>query len=184
MNFVRFAGCNRWSGLERDRPKSFCAFCDTDFRGGDKLSSHDILSKLKNLGGPKRVVLSGGEPTLQIDMDLLTCLKNNGYEIHLETNGSRALGRLLGLFDHITVSPKQSRAETKLERCDDLKLLYPLSNKPVTIEAFEDFPARQRFLQPVMDAHYDSNLRGTILRIYDNPNWRLSLQTHKIAEVE
>lgn len=182
--FLRFAGCNRWSGLEKDRQHSFCSFCDTDFRDGQSLTAETILDRLNALGGPKRVVITGGEPTLQINAELLTVLKNDGYEIHLETNGSRSLGNLLSLIDHITLSPKQARAETKLEHCDDLKVLFPLKNNLVTPEAFSDFPAKKRFLQPVMDNVYENNLKETVAWIYQSPEWRLSLQTHKIAGVQ
>lgn len=182
--FLRFAGCNRWTGLEQDREKSFCRFCDTDFRGGESLTAAQILHKLGALNGPRRVVLTGGEPTLQLDGDLLRELKHEGYEIHLETNGSRAIGELRGLIDHITMSPKQLRDATALESCDDLKLLYPLPDSGVTLEEFGSFPCKRKYLQPVMDQNYEGNLRATVCRIYGNPEWRLSLQTHKIVGVE
>lgn len=182
--FLRFAGCNRWTGREKDREKSFCKFCDTDFRGGEPKTAEEILSALNALAGPKRVVITGGEPTLQLDRELLSTLRQGGYEIHLETNGSRALGELHTLIEHVTMSPKQTLAETKLERCDDLKILFPLSNHLVTPEAFSSFPAKHKYLQPVMDDVYESNLRQTIERVYQTPEWRLSLQTHKILGVE
>jgi 7-carboxy-7-deazaguanine synthase len=182
--FLRFAGCNRWSGLEKDRENSFCRFCDTDFRGGARLTGDQIVDKLKSLHGPKRVVITGGEPTLQLDTELLSLLKQNEFEVHLETNGSRELGSLRELIHHVTLSPKQSREETKLEACDDLKLLYPLPDTPVTMENFDSFPSKRKFLQPVMDKNYDAHLRATIGRIYGNPEWRLSIQTHKIVGVE
>lgn len=183
--FLRFAGCNRWTGLEKDRENSFCKFCDTDFRGGEPMTAEEIVMKLNELSpSVKRVVMTGGEPSLQVDRELMHALRFNGYEVHLETNGSRALGEIAAMFDHITMSPKQSREETKLEWCDDLKILYPLPNSPVTPEAFDTFPTEHRFLQPVMDKDYVGNLRATICRIYGNPRWRLSLQTHKIVGVE
>lgn len=182
--FLRFAGCNRWSGLEKDRAKSFCRFCDTDFRGGQPMTALGILLTLKGIDGPKKVVITGGEPTLQIDEELLLTLRECGYEIHLETNGSRALGSLLPLIDHITMSPKQTREETRLERCDDLKLLFPLNHPFVTPDAFSDFPAKQRFLQPVTEDGYETNRDEAIAFIYRRPEWRLSLQTHKILGVE
>lgn len=182
--FLRLAGCNRWTGLEKDREKSFCKFCDTDFRGGEPKTSEEILSALNALSGPKRVVITGGEPTLQLDRELLSTLRHGGYEIHLETNGSRALGELHTLIDHVTMSPKQAVANTRIERCDDLKILFPLSNHLVTPEAFGSFPAKRKYLQPVMDEAYERNLKQTIERVYQSPEWRLSLQTHKILGVE
>ena len=182
--FLRFSGCNRWSGLEKDREKSFCKFCDTDFRDGESLTIQQIVERLEALGGPKRVVLTGGEPTLQLDLEILSELKRICYETHLETNGSRPLGGLRHLLDHVTMSPKQSKDKTRLEECDDLKLLFPLEDPGVTPATFDSFPAKARFLQPVMDGNYESNLRSTISQIYKDPRWRLSLQTHKIAGVE
>lgn len=182
--FLRLAGCNRWSGLEKDRSKSFCEFCDTDFRGGEQMSAQEILQKLESLNGPKRVVITGGEPTLQIDAELLALLRENGYEIHLETNGSKSLEGLRHLINHVTLSPKQSREQTKLEHCDDLKLLFPLPDQNVSMETFSDFPCRQKFLQPVMDKNYEANLKQTVGAVLSNKNWRLSLQTHKIAGVD
>nr|BFD67527.1 7-carboxy-7-deazaguanine synthase [Bdellovibrio sp. HAGR004] len=182
--FLRFAGCNRWSGLEKDRARSFCRFCDTDFRGGNPMTAQGIAAALNDLSGPKTVVITGGEPTLQIDKDLLLTLRENGFAIHLETNGSKSLGELLPLIDHVTMSPKQGRAQTKLESCDDLKILFPLSDPLVTPDAFSDFPAKQKFLQPIAEDGYEINRDETLAFIFRRPEWRLSLQTHKILGVE
>lgn len=185
VSFVRFAGCNRWTGLEKDKALAFCRFCDTDFRGGESMSVSQILGALHALGGPKRVVLSGGEPTLQINERLLENLKHNGYEIHLETNGSMPLGRLFQYIDHVTVSPKQDRAETRLEYADAIKLLYPLPEPFMDPSRFVTYPARQHFLQPVMEeGKYEGNVSELLDYVYRNPSWRVSLQTHKILEVE
>lgn len=184
VSFLRLAGCNRWTGLEKDRAKSFCSFCDTDFRGGEKMTALEILDALNSSVRPKCVVISGGEPALQIDFELLSTLKQGGYKICLETNGSKALGDLHKLLDHVTMSPKQSLAETKLEGCDDLKILFPLSSPLVTPETFQSFPAKNKYLQPIMGVDYESNVARTIECIYKNPEWRLSLQTHKILGVE
>jgi organic radical activating enzyme len=119
-----------------------------------------------------------------LDVALLSALKRSGFEIHLETNGSRALRELRDWIDHVTMSPKQKREDTKLESCDDLKLLYPLHDPAVSLEAFDSFPCDRKFLQPVMDQNYEGNLRATVCRIYGNPEWRLSLQIHKIVGVE
>lgn len=182
--FLRLAGCNRWSGLEKDREKSFCRFCDTDFRGGKPMTAVEIATALDELAGPRKIVITGGEPTLQIDENLLRTLREYGFEIHLETNGSKALGDLHSLIDHVTMSPKQQRAQTKLERCDDLKLLFPLPSPFVLPDDFADFPAKQRFLQPISEVGYEQNLQGAIEFIQQRPGWRLSLQTHKIIGVE
>lgn len=183
--FLRFAGCNRWTGLDKDREKSICKFCDTDFRGGSAMTSVEIVDGLKaQSASVKRVVISGGEATLQLDDELLSHLNSAGFKLHLETNGSKALGELHKYFEHITLSPKQSFSETNLESCDDLKILYPSIHPEITMEKFSQFDAKNRLLQPVMDPNYEANLRGTICRLYGNPEWRLSLQTHKITQVQ
>lgn len=181
--FVRFAGCNRWSGMEKDRAESICSYCDTDFLGGTRMSPTDILARLQALGDCRRVVLSGGEPTIQIDFELLMVLHGAGYEIHLETNGSNALGDLLPAFTHITCSPKQPYAETKLEMCHDLKMLWPPISPAIVPEEFIELPYQQLFLQPVMDDKYEANMKATVREVLKR-DARLSLQTHKITGVE
>lgn len=182
--FLRLAGCNRWTGLEKDRAKSICSFCDTDFRGGIPLTAGEIVAALEHQShSVKTVVISGGEPTLQIDGALLMALKVAGYKLHMETNGSRAIGNLADYFEHITMSPKQTRAETKLEKATDVKVLYPAPGS-ISFEDFNDFPAQHKFLQPVWDKDYDATLRATVCRLYAHPDWRLSLQTHKIMGVQ
>jgi len=184
VKFLRFAGCNKWSGLEKDKAKSICSFCDTDFRNGKPLTRHEICAYLDELGPVKRVVISGGEPTLQLDFALLETLKTLDYEIHLETNGSRDIDDLAPMIDHITMSPKQSRSKTKLKWCDDLKILFPRINSDICLEEFSDFKATNKYLQPVWGANYRKNLADTIQKLYDNPGWRLSLQTHKMTGVK
>jgi len=183
VKFIRFSGCNRWSGLEENRHLSICHFCDTDFRGGEPMTIETILEALDPLGRADHVVLSGGEPTLQLDLPILSALHKKGYKLHLETNGSIQLGERLPLIDHITLSPKQGRHETLIERCDEIKLLYPPIHPDVTPEMFDGFPTHEKFLQPVWDAHYRENLRATLQKCYETPDWRLSLQTHKMIGV-
>lgn len=107
-----------------------------------------------------------------------------GYHLHLETNGSVDLGCLSTYFDHITLSPKQPLAETKLKWAHDVKVLYPHIHSGVTLEDFQKFPAKNRYLQPVHSDKYEQNLQATIQKLYENHDWRLSLQTHKITGVE
>lgn len=185
-SFIRFAGCNRWTGLEKDRATSPCYYCDTDFRGGDKLTAQSILSALNALGGPKRVVLSGGEPALQIDQELIDLLWQDGWEIHLETNGSIDLPmQIVERINHITVSPKQSANETKLRFAHTLKLLYPLPDAGRHPTRFRDkFFTSSMYLQPVMDLDYQANLKATVDYVITHPEWRLSLQNHKAIGVE
>lgn len=185
VKFLRMTGCNRWSGLAEDKPSAVCHFCDTDFRGGDPLTSAQVLQRLDALGAIRTVVISGGEPTLQVDEELLATLKAGGYAIHLETNGSNALGDLAHFFDHVTCSPKQSRAETRLERCDDLKLLWPPIDKAITPENFQGFERKSSFLQPLWEpAGTRVNVDSAILKLMTLRTWRLSLQMHKLLGVE
>jgi 7-carboxy-7-deazaguanine synthase len=184
VKFLRFAGCNRWSGRDEDRESSICKFCDTDFRGGDKLSAEEILGRLDALGPVRRVVMTGGEPCLQLDRHVLSVLREGGYTLHLETNGSLPLGELLPLVDHISLSPKQGKNDTKLELCHDLKILYPPIHPEITTEGFREYEATNRYLQPVWDGAYESNLASTLAKVYEQPQWRVSLQTHKMIGVQ
>lgn len=184
VKFLRFTGCNKWSGREQDKAQSVCWFCDTDFLGGERLSIEDICTRLEALGPCKNLVISGGEPTLQLDEPLLIALKNQSYNLHLETNGSMALTSLANYFTHITMSPKQNRSETKLEQCHDVKILYPSPIKEVKPQDFQDFPAKNYYLQPLdepnkKDAHTEAALNYCL----NNPAWKLSLQIHKMIGV-
>lgn len=185
VKFLRMTGCNRWSGLPEDKPSAMCHFCDTDFRGGDVMTAPQVLQRLDALGDVRTVVISGGEPTLQLDEELLATLKAGGYAIHLETNGSKALGDLAGFFSHVTCSPKQARSETRLERCDDLKLLWPPIDRQITPEAFQGFERKSSFLQPLWEpAGTRVNVDSAILKLMTLGTWRLSLQMHKLLGVE
>lgn len=183
--FLRFAGCNRWTGLDKDRENSICKFCDTDFRGGVAMESSQILAKLLEVApGVKRLVISGGEASLQLDVSLLHDLQDAGYTIALETNGSKDISHLRNLIDWVTVSPKQSWSETKLKEADEIKILYPPIHPEITLENFSFFDASYKFLQPVHDRDYEANLKATVCRALGNPEWRISLQTHKLLGVE
>lgn len=181
VHFVRFAGCNMWDGRPETRAQSQCPFCDTDFRGGERLTIQEIITKLRNLGSVQNIVLSGGEPALQANVDLIAALQANKYIVHIETNGSRVLPDGI---DHVTCSPKRPREELKIEWAHDLKLLFPPIKQGLEPEAFLDFPAENKFLQPVDDVNSEANLKATIAKLYTLPGWRLSLQTHKIIGVE
>jgi 7-carboxy-7-deazaguanine synthase len=184
VKFVRFSGCNRWSGHPSTKPSSVCFFCDTDFYGGEKLSATEILNQLNSMGDCRRVVLSGGEPTLQINEELLHALKNQGYFVLLETNGSVNIDHLSHLIDHISVSPKQSAEETKLTEATDLKILYPSPIPNVNPNSFTMFKATHKFVQPLEDLNWSDNIKTSIAFCCKNPDWRLSLQTHKTLGVE
>lgn len=183
--FLRFSGCNKWTGQEKDKPQSICSYCDTDFLGGDLLTGQDIVSKLTNLGHTDKVVLTGGEPLLQLDLDLLKELKQAGFKLFLETNGSKPLpDDMRNLISWITVSPKQSPEETLLKKADDLKVLFPPIRKDITPESFKAFEATQKWLQPIEDKDLKENTSNAITWLYNHPNWKLSLQIHKLLGVK
>lgn len=181
--FCRFAGCNLWSGRERDRAGAVCQFCDTDFvgtdgTGGGKYANAGLLADAiagEWGGGAARrfTVLTGGEPLLQIDSALLDALHVRGFEAAVETNGT--LEAPSGL-DWICVSPKAG-AELRLKTGNELKLVYPQAGaRP------EDFAALsfQHFsLQPMDGPDVAENTRRAIAYCIEHPQWNLSLQTHK-----
>ena len=178
VHFVRFAGCNMWDGREDTKAVSRCPFCDTQFRGGSPMTAAQIRLKLVSLGHVENVVLSGGEPGLQVDDALVAELKQD-YSLHIESNGSRSLPAHI---DHVTISPKI--LPINQFRITDLKLLYPPIHPELTIENVKDIPAQNYFLQPVMDENYEENVKATIQKLIENPGWRISLQMHKILGVE
>lgn len=182
--FCRFAGCNLWSGREQDRATAACNFCDTDFvgthgeNGGkypDAVALADRISSLwpGDLAENRFVVLTGGEPLLQLDTALLDALHGRGFECAVETNGT--LQAPDGL-DWITVSPKGTQS-VRLERADELKLVFPQTN--ALPERFTDFAAAHFFLQPMDGPQIKENTRAAVDYCKANPHWRLSLQTHK-----
>ncbi|HLO22989.1 MAG TPA: 7-carboxy-7-deazaguanine synthase [Methyloceanibacter sp.] len=184
--FCRFAGCNLWSGRQEDRAKATCNFCDTDFvgtdgPGGGKFADAETLAKAcraawrGNSGTPPFVVLTGGEPMLQVDEALISALHGAGFEIAIETNGTLPVPRAI---DWICVSPKAG-APLVQRSGDELKLVYPQDCfDPAEVESL-DFG---HFLLQPMDAGSDSpaNLRAAIDYCLAHPKWRLSVQTHKL----
>ena len=186
--FCRFAGCNLWSGLERDRAAAVCQFCDTDFvgtdgAGGGKFTDADALANAvsacwKGNGGAQRfVVCTGGEPLLQLDAALIAALHARDFKVAVETNGT--LKAPDGL-DWICVSPKAD-AEQKLMRGDELKLIYPQAGAPPERFAGQDF--RNFFLQPMDNEERLANTEAATAYCLVNPQWRLSLQTHKLIGI-
>lgn len=185
--FCRFAGCNLWSGRELDRAAATCTFCDTDFvgmdgTGGGRFDDATALAEaIANEWGPsvdkRYVVLTGGEPLLQVDTALVNALHACGFEIGVETNGTQAAPAGL---DWICVSPKAD-APLTLTQGHELKLVYPQAKampERFTGLAFDHF-----FLQPMDAADGDANLAAAIAYCTDNPRWRLSLQSHKMIGI-
>ena len=186
--FLRFAGCNLWTGLERDRATAVCRFCDTDFvgtdgTGGGKFADAASLARAvfaqwpDHAQGKPYVVCTGGEPLLQLDKPLIGALHEQGFEIAIETNGT--LLPPPGI-DWICVSPK-ANAEQKLKRGDELKLVYPQTGAEPQAYAGQDF--RNFFLQPMDSDQKAANTQAATAYCLAHPQWRLSLQTHKLIGI-
>lgn len=186
--FCRFSGCNLWSGREADRATAVCKFCDTDFvgtdgTGGGKFSTADALSEAVDSNWPqaasskKLVVLTGGEPLLQLDGALVNALHARGFAIAVETNGT--LDAPEGI-DWICVSPKAG-SSLKLNRADEIKVVWPQSG--LDLEVLSTFQAKHHFLQPLDDPNAAQNRDACIEYCLSHPLWRLSLQTHKIMGI-
>ena len=186
--FLRFAGCNLWTGLERDRATAVCQFCDTDFvgtdgMGGGKFADAASLARAvfaqwpDHAQGKPYVVCTGGEPLLQLDKPLIGALHEQGFEIAIETNGT--LLPPPGI-DWICVSPK-ANAEQKLKRGDELKLVFPQAGAEPQVYAGQDF--RNFFLQPMDSAQQAANTEAATAYCLAHPQWRLSLQTHKLIGI-
>lgn len=185
--FLRFAGCNLWSGLERDRASALCKFCDTDFvgvdgDGGGKFTSPDamaahIAAKWGGASGKPYVVCTGGEPLLQLDEVLIAALHARGFEVAVETNGTIAAPSSL---DWVCVSPK-STARLEQVTGDELKLVYPQTD--ALPEKFSALGFRNFFLQPMDGPRRDENTAACIAYCLAHPQWRLSLQTHKVTGI-
>ena len=181
--FLRFAGCNLWSGLERDRASAVCRFCDTDFvgtdgTGGGKYASAETLAGAVAVAwGPtadnRFVVITGGEPLLQIDAPLIDALHDCGFEIAVETNGTIAAPSGI---DWLCVSPKAG-SETVQRAGDELKLVWPQPGSDWA--AMERWDFQHFLIQPMDDADRDANTAAAIAFVQAHPKWRLSLQNHK-----
>jgi len=186
--FLRFAGCNLWTGREADRSSATCKFCDTDFvgtdgPGGGKFATADALAAAvaeqwrEADGGRRYVVCTGGEPLLQIDARLIDALHGRGFEIAIETNGT--LMPPAGI-DWICVSPKAD-ADFVLKRGDELKLVFPQEGAPP--ERFAGLEFRHFFLQPMDGPARDANTKAAAAYCLAHPKWRLSLHTHKLIGI-
>jgi 7-carboxy-7-deazaguanine synthase (Cx14CxxC type) len=181
--FVRFAGCNLWSGREADRAGAVCQFCDTQFvgtdgDGGGKFETADALAdaahRLWPGGEGAYVVCTGGEPLLQLDAALIDALHERGFEIAIESNGTIAAPDGV---DWICISPK-ANAPLVQTRGQELKLVYPQAGGAPERYAGLDFETF--FLQPMDSPEREDNTRAAIAYCMRHPQWRLSLQTHKL----
>ena len=187
--FLRFAGCNLWNGLERGRAEAVCNFCDTDFVGTDgvnggkfacatSLAAH-ILSLWQveaGQAGEPYVICTGGEPLLQLDASLIDALHGAGFAIGVETNGTLIAPDGL---DWVCVSPK-ANAPLVQTAGDELKLVYPQSEVEAQPERFTGLDFSHFFLQPMDSENKVANTEAAIAYCKKHPQWRLSLQTHKL----
>lgn len=184
--FLRFAGCNLWNGLETGRVSAVCQFCDTDFvgtdgPGGGKFATPQALADhvrtlwaAERIGGKPYVICTGGEPLLQLDTTLIDALHEAGFEVGVETNGT--LDAPAGL-DWICVSPKADAALKQVSG-NELKLVYPQALAHP--EQFTKLDFEHFFLQPMDSETQAANIAATAAYCLKNPQWRLSLQTHKL----
>ena len=188
--FCRFAGCNLWTGREEDRASAICTFCDTDFvgvngPGGARFDSAEALAKAVRATWCKTqstrskpfVVCTGGEPLLQLDNELIEAFHHIGFEVAVETNGTRLPPEGV---DWICVSPKAG-AELILDYGHELKLIFPQDGAEPVL--FEELNFKHFFIQPMDGPLREVNTQRAIQYCLDHPQWRLSLQTHKLIGI-
>ncbi len=187
--FCRFTGCNLWSGREEDRHKAICKFCDTDFWGtdgdnGGKYTAKQLAKKVVSLwpkgnkAGKPYVVCTGGEPLLQLDEPMVRAFQEAGLEVAIETNGTLAAPEII---DWICVSPKAG-AELLQTSGSELKLVFPQTGAEP--ELYKDMNFEHFFLQPMDCPEVELYTRLAIKYCLENPQWRLSLQTHKMVDIK
>ena len=186
--FCRFTGCNLWSGREIDRANAKCTFCDTDFNGTDGVNggrfntAQALAEHIKALWPQEAnnavpyVVFTGGEPLLQLDEEAIAALHARGFDVGVETNGTLPAPESL---DWVCVSPK-ANAEVVQTRGNELKLVYPQDEPEAQPERFAALQFEHFFLQPKDDNRQADNIAAAAAYCMKHPEWRLSLQTHKL----
>jgi len=190
--FLRFSGCNLWTGREKDRLTAICQFCDTDFvgtdgPGGGKFAESEELAAAVARRWPvdatgnarPYVVCTGGEPLLQLDSELVTQLQRHGFEVAVETNGTLPAPVEI---DWITVSPKAD-AELLQGEGSELKLIYPQVGDLADPALYENMNFEHHFLQPMDSPHQDRNTQACLEYCLRNPRWRMAIQMHKIVGI-
>ena len=185
--FIRFSGCNLWTGHEKDRSGAICDWCDTDFVGtdginGGKFSVEEIINIINslwkgNILSEPYVVCTGGEPLLQMDDSLIKALHKAGFEIGLETNGTMIPPDGI---DWICVSPK-ANADLILKNGNELKVVYPQCGMNPRIH--EKLKFDHFYIQPMDGVDQEDNIKRSEKFVLDHPQWKLSLQTHKIMGI-
>ena len=189
--FLRFSGCNLWSGREQHRQEAVCKFCDTEFvgtdgPGGRKFATAADLAEAISGAWPnaapvdrKYVVCTGGEPLLQLDDAAINAFHDASFEVGVETNGTIAAP--LGV-DWLCVSPKAAASLVQISG-SELKLVYPQKEPEAQPDRFTDLEFEHFFLQPCDGENLLSNTRATVDYCLSHPQWKLSLQTHKIVGI-
>jgi len=186
--FCRFSGCNLWTGREEDRASAVCQFCDTDFVGTDGVgggkfkSAQDLAAAINALWptsytASKYVVFTGGEPLLQLDADLIAAMHAVGFEIAIETNGTLSVPEGI---DWVCVSPKMG-SELVVRKGNEIKVVIPQIGQDMATYANLDF--EHYFVQAMDGPLRDDNLRRAIDFCKQHPQWKLSLQTHKLLQI-
>jgi 7-carboxy-7-deazaguanine synthase len=183
--FCRFSGCNLWTGHEKDRADAVCQFCDTDFVGTDGEGGGRFAAAVSETWPTGQrsarihpfVVCTGGEPLLQLDEELIAAFHRAGFEVAVETNGTRPAPRGI---DWVCVSPKAG-AELVLRSGQELKLIFPQENAGPALYERLDF--QHFFLQPMDGPSREENTRLALQYCLAHPQWRLSLQTHKLLGI-
>lgn len=190
--FLRFAGCNLWSGRDVHRAQAICRFCDTDFvgtdgPGGGKFETAEALADAVRHAWPEAsalrapyVVCTGGEPLLQLDRAALDALHQAGFEVGVESNGTLKAPKGI---DWLCISPK-GNAPVVQRSGNELKLVFPQIEAEAQPDAFAEMNFDHFFLQPLDCAEQDANTRSAIDYCLRHPQWKLSLQTHKILGIE
>lgn len=186
--FLRFSGCNLWSGREEDRHKAICQFCDTDFwgmdgeNGGKYATAEELVEVVQTLMPdgeyPRYVVCTGGEPMLQMDRPLVDAFHKAGIEVGIETNGTIKVDLPV---DWICMSPKENT--TIVQRTgDELKIVYPQGN--MDPREWEGLEYEYFYISPMDNEYQEENIQKCIAFCKDRPKWRLSLQSHKLLEIK
>lgn len=186
--FCRFSGCNLWTGREEDRAKAVCQFCDTDFWGmdgenGGKYSAQELVSQCKmlwpgNSAIPPYIVCTGGEPALQLDIELIDEFHKNGCLVAVETNGTIPLPDGI---DWICMSPK-ANTEIVLQSVNEIKIVFP--QQGIHPADFDSFKTEHYYIQPMDNALRESNTSLCVQFCLENPKWNLSVQTHKYINID
>lgn len=175
--FVRFAGCNLWSGREAQRTRAVCKFCDTQFVGGQRMTRQQIIDEVSRY--PGMIVFTGGEPALQLDAELVRALQKRGRYVAIETNGTRPVPTML---DWVCVSPKAGTTIV-VDRADELKLVYPQQGMEPWL-ASARIRALHQWLSPMDGPDWQANASAAIAYAKMDARWRVNIQAHKFWGVK